>query len=408
MSSLFKGKRNDESNGTPLSGGLTFNQVFTGEAFVTPLIFNPNAEQLKRVKGLPDKVEVNEPNYIVEVAVAKGSEEKRKMLKINLLCGFNPNTMLPKPKEGDKVVKYADKYFLNFDIMASSSIVTNKNRDKVMVIDGKLNSCWVECDVEKAVKLNEELKAARKSKDGDAISDAKDDASKFIRTAVKKAAAAMGDVSYGAAKIDLDTVRIAREGEEPLAKLIFDMTAMSPVRYMTKEEGKKLQKEDAKKYEARKKAYEEFDMSMTEEIFNLFVTQKFDAVNTLIFDENKEWFESDGQQCKVGVFLGARLTEDHKVYQSCMRPSSKLCFGDYFTFKKYYSSSKAQTLKDFPEYGNTFMPKETAKRIVDQEYGYQDIWQDSFAFQPYFVPEFTAPEESVEVESKDESDDLPF
>jgi hypothetical protein len=410
--SLFKGKRNDESNGTSTEGGFKFNQVFTGEAFLTPIMFNPTGAQIKEIKNLPDSFEIREPEYIIEKTVDKNTGEKRTVRKISLLCSFDPNTMLPKPKAGETVVKYANKYFYNYSVLISSKIVHSRNADKgdkILVIDSKMNSAWIPCNVDKALELNEKLRKARKDGVEDEITDAQDDMTAFVKKAVKAAATAMGDVGYGAPSLHLDSVRACRDGEEVITKLIFDMTPLQAVYYMTKDAAKKLQKEDAKKYEARKQAYEDFDMSPAEEIFSMLLANDIDGVNKLIFEDNKEWFESDGQQCKFGVFLGARVADDGKVYQSHMGAYGNFIFGQQYTFKKQWKAVKAAVLKDYSAYGVTFMPKDMAKKITDPQYGYSDIWQDSFVFQPYTVEEFV-PAQDVEVKttSSNSGDDLPF
>lgn len=398
----FKGKRNDSPSSS--EGSLKFNKIFTGEAFVTPLIFNPTAEQIKQFKKLPDSLEVKEPNYIVEKVVNKESGEKRPVRKVSLLTTFDPNKFI-KHKAGETVVKYGQNYFLNYEILISNTLVTSDKSDKMYVIDAKMNTAWVNCNLEKVKALGEKLRLARKSGDATEIEDAKDEITKFTRKAVKEAAAAMGDKSYGAAAIDLTTVRVCREGEDTLAKLIFDMSAISMPRYMTKEDIKKLQKEDPKKCEARVKDYEEFDMSHTEEIFNMCVANRFDEVNQLIFEDNKEFFQSEGKQCEFGVFLGARVSDDHKIYQSYMRPLGN--FGMECTFKKAYKAVKSAVMDGFSAYGPTFMPKAMVKKITDANYGYSDIWQDSFVFTPYDVEEFEPAKDEV-VAPKVEVDDLPF
>jgi hypothetical protein len=150
-------------------------------------------------------------------------------------------------------------------------------------------------------------------------------------------------------------------------------------------------------------------MSPAEEIFTMLLANDIDGVNKLIFDENKEWFESDGQQCKFGVFLGARVADDGKVYQSHMGAYGNFIFGQQYTFKKQWKAVKSAVLKDYSAYGVTFMPKDMAKKITDPQYGYSDIWQDSFVFQPYTVEEFV-PAQDVEVKttSSNSGDDLPF
>lgn len=408
--SLFKGKRNDESNGTSTEGGLVFNQIFTGQCFMTPIMFNPTGAQIKQIKNLPDSLEVREPEYIVDKTVDRNTGEKRKVRKISLMCSFEPASMLSKPKAGETAVKYANKYFYNYNVLISSMLVHSRNADKgdkILVIDSKMNSAWVPCNVDKAIELNEKVRKARKDGVEDEIKDAQDDLTAFVKKAVKQAATAMGDMSYGAACLHLDSVRACRDGEEVISKLIFDMTPLQSAYYMTKDAAKKLQKEDAKKYEARKQAYEDFDMSPTEEIFNMLLANDIDAVNKLIFEDNKEWFESDGQQCKFGVFLGARVADDGKVYQSSMGAYGNFIFGQQYTFKKAWKAVKPAALKDYSAYGLTFIPKDMAKKITDTQYGYSDIWQDSFEFQPYFVEEFVQPvDERVETTSK--IDDLPF
>lgn len=413
--SLFKGKRNDTSaTGNSIEGGFVFNQQFTGEVFLTPLAFNPTGEEIKAFKNLPDSVNVEDPNYIMEKIVDRETEEKRTVRRIILLTKFNPNTQLPKGTADKPAVKYGENYFYNLPAsQISSHIVHSRNEekgDKILVIDAKMNSAWVNCDVDKAITLNDAYKVARKGGDEDEIEDAKNAMTKFVRKAVKDAAAVTGDVSYGASAIDLVSARMCRDGEEPIAKLLFDMTPLSSVRYMTKADIKTLTKTDPKTCERRQKEYEEFDMSHTEEVFNMLLDGKFEEVNKLIFEDNKEAFESDGEQCKIGVFFGARLTDEGKVYQSSMSPYGKFIFGQHYTFKKPWKAVKPAVLKDFTAYGPTFINKEMAKRITDSQYGYNDEWQNSFAFQPYVLEQFTAPvtEEKVVVKADKSGNDLPF
>lgn len=397
--SLFKGKRNDESNGQSVEGGLKYGQVFTGQVFVTPLIFNPTGEQIKEIKKLPDSLSVNEPVYITEKTINKETGEKRVVRRISLLTSFNPNIQLSK----DNAVKYGNEYFYTLTYTISPVIVVAEKTSKVLVMDAKMNSAWIPADIAKVTSLGNEYRDAQKSDDENEISDLREKLTKLARKVTKDAAAAMGDVAYGAAAIDLSTVRFARDGEEPVAKLIFDMSSLSPVRYMSKTDAKKMQKDDAKKFEKLSKEYEEFDFSHVEMIFDLMLNGQMEEVNKLIFDENKEFFQSDEIQNKVGIFFGANQAEDGKIYQSNFGPYGKFLFGQEYTFKKAWKTVKSAVITGFEKYGETFMSKNAAKRIADADYGYSDQWQGSFKFQPFVAGDILIPESSEKVSVKTET-----
>ena len=42
---------------------LNFKATFTGGVFATPIIFNPNAADIRRIKNIPEEYKVTEPDY---------------------------------------------------------------------------------------------------------------------------------------------------------------------------------------------------------------------------------------------------------------------------------------------------------------------------------------------------------
>jgi len=101
--------------------------VFGGCALVTPLCFNPSAADIKRIKGLPDTVDIKEPDYNKEI---KGMKAR----KVVLLCEIDPTVQNPK-FQGKKEYVNLEFFIANVDHVSESG--------KVLVIDHMYNSVWI-------------------------------------------------------------------------------------------------------------------------------------------------------------------------------------------------------------------------------------------------------------------------
>lgn len=397
MSISFNGKNRSE---TPERSGLNYKSIFTGATLATPLIFNPNASQIKSIKNLPDTVKVDDPDYNVTIEIKDSNNRKiedKAFKRVSLLTKFNPNELLSKelrPKEGE--TKYADNYYIDFDFLISSSLVTSVS-GKALIIDGKMNSAWIKIDLEKLKELYNAVRIAKHRGEQSSIETAKRNLHGFVKTSVINAKAGELDVNYGVRTLHEDSCRVAREGEQILVKLIFDMSDLIKVPYKTVGDLNTMKIEKENDYNKYIKSYNEFDMSDIEQLFDLFLEKDYDSINSLIFDELKSTFtNSQGKQCKVGIFLGARGGSDGKVYQGYYRPKTK--FGEQYTFKKPYENYAPKEIRNFTAYGATIISRDMAKSLTDEEYGYDENFQKSFEFLPFNVEEVSRPKENKEID----------
>ena len=384
--SLVGKSRSEVTSSMPAGGTINYRALFTGAALVEPIIFNPNAKQIKEIKGFGDKVNIEEPRYELILDV-KDQERKvidnRTVQVISLLCKYNPNELLGLNyvvPEG--ALKIADNYYLDFNFYISKDIVKS-TKGSVLVIDSKMNSAWVSINFEELQGLYDNLRLAKMRKDDVKIEFAKTKLSNFVKAAViaEKAAfkRSQGDVTYGPPTLDENTCRPAREGEQTLVKLLFDMSDLVRPRYKSTTELLTLKTEKEKKFNEFIESYKNFDMSDMEYVFDLFIEGNYEEVNKIIFEDLKEVFQnSEGKQCKLGVFLGVNEGKEQKLYQSYFRPYNK--FGEQYTFKKPYENYSAKPITKFTSYGSTVISYEMAKSITDVENGYKDEFQKSFEF----------------------------
>lgn len=406
----FVGKsRSDISASMPVGGTVNYRALFTGAALVTPVTFNPSAAKIKEIKGFGEKSVIEEPRYELILDV-KDQDKKvidnRTVQVVSLLCKYNPNELLSSDytlPEG--ALKIADNYFLDFNFYISKDLVKS-TKGSVLVIDAKMNSAWIPVNFEELQGLYDALRLAKLKKDDVKIEFAKSKMANFIKNAViaEKAAfkRSQGDVTYGPPTLDENSCRAAREGEQTLVKLLFDMSDLVRPRYKSTTELLTLKTEKEKKFNEFVESYKNFDMSDMEYIFDLFLEGKYQEINKIIFEDLKEVFEnSEGQPCKLGVFLGVNEGKEQKLYQSYFRPYNK--FGEQYTFKKPYENYSAKPIAKFTSYGPTVMSYEMAKALVDPDNGFKDEFQKSFEFKVFELgnakPEVKAKVQNEEIGS---------
>lgn len=388
--------------------GLSFKGLFSGTALVTPVIFNPNAEQIRAIKNIKPEFEVKEPEYIIKSPVKDENgdvipDKTQSFRKVSLMFTFDPNAMLKLKAENKK---YADKFFSNFEFKISNRLTINKAGTKLMVIDGKLNQFWIDINAEKLQEMYKEYRGKTGNKE-----EQLEDILAFVRKAAKKAQDTPRATRSPLDDLDLKTVRFCREGEQILYKLIFNMSDMYIPKKLSSDDAKKMKKENEKKYEEYMATYEETDMTFISSMFDDLMSENYENLNDMIFNTKKEFFEQDGYPCKLGVFLGVRAGNDGKFYQGCFTPAH--IYGDNYTFRLPYKTALPKAVDGASAYGVTLMPKKMAHDVAgitsngSQGYAYRDIWQDSFEFKE-FTPEDAIPETVVETSKAEEIDDLPF
>jgi len=407
----FNGRSSYEGNKSE-KGNVNFKAVFTGATLLTPIIFNPTIEQKNEIRNFGENGKTEEINYDVTLEIKDSTGKvigEKKCKKVSLMSKFNPIKLLPsdfKQREGE--AQFAENYYLDFEFLISSNLVVDKTKTKALMIDSKMNSGWVPLNVEKAQELYDAVRIAKHRNIESSILSAKRNYEQFLKTALVSAKQGMPDVNYGIKSIDENSCRIAREGEEVLCKLIFDMSNLVRIDYKSESEMKKLKEENAKKYQRYIDDYASFDMSDVEYIFDLFLAKDYDKINKIIFEELANVFKvPSGDRCKFGAFLGARLATDGKIYQSYYQPKSN--FGTKFTFKKPYENYAAKEMKDFTAYGSTIISREMAKGLLDEEYGYKENFQNSFVFKPFYLSEMPeAPQSSMQLGMTPQFDEMDF
>jgi len=136
---------------------INFRAKFAGETLVTPVMFNPSGDDIKKIKSLPEDMTITDPTYKRTLKMYEDGEKVEKEYSVlSLLCSFNPNAIL-------KSKAYPQSMFVNYDILVSPEQV--KGRDKLddnknpivgtakyQVIDDHNQSGWVLIKKKQSVK----------------------------------------------------------------------------------------------------------------------------------------------------------------------------------------------------------------------------------------------------------------
>lgn len=335
------------------NSNINYRAVFAGETLVTPIMFNPNAEQIKTIKNLPEDFDVNEPEYARTITI---NGEEKTFSVISLYTKFNPNEALGVEKQ------YSDSVVIPFELLLSPNPVKGKNSGKYQIIDESNVTAWVRVP-DKRKKLSETIKEQI-------------DTNEYSQY----------DSIH---KINPETARIACVGEVALYQLIFDLSTLDPHR-------------------------PDKDMELTEfklgenptETFKNICNGDVTVLNDLMqytgsTNELMELFVTNGNQNQLGVFLGGRPNSDHtRLYQTVMTAATQVNITYRSTFRPFDPKMEKNGMENL---GETQMPKEALKVLVDENYPWQSEWGGTLALKEIKLSDVKENETEIEEDS-----DLPF
>ena len=333
------------------NASVDFKAIFSGAALVTPICFNPTAEQLRTLKNIPADREVNEQEYKANL------KDGEVYSVVNLLCKFNPNEILKTKGE------FSDNVYVNYKILCQNKERVGGASGKTQVIDEHNQSAWVKlagkttlCKQIEKIQEDQDF-AAYKEKD-----------SVF--------------------KINAKTARIAKVGEVALYQLVFDMSVLDEHRPNKENPDKGTTLETFALSENPTKTFENICEGDVSSLNMLLASSKdeFDAA---------EFFHKDGVQNKIGVVLGMR-EKDGKTYQDILCPSPKA--------PARCTWRPSDMMRPYP-FGEYRVAKETVENITNADYPWSSHWGGNLDFKVQEMPKVEAVVKNKVVAK---NDDLPF
>lgn len=360
-------KSTNKTANSAQQNSINFKALFTGETLVTPVMFNPSAEDLRRIKNINAEWDVNEPDYLKTI---KGEEYRI----ISLLCKFNPNETLKL-----KTPAYPNDMFVEYKLYVSNRPVVGTNSGKTQIIDCHNQNAWIK--LEGKAKLADQIKAAQKEdspyKSGDPLR-----------------------------KINADTARIAKQGEVALYDLVFKMSTLDKHNIKEDEPAKSTRLDDFRLGENAEKTFENI------------VNGDYTALNMLMADnpqdfEGKEFFvNKSGNNNKFGVMLGVRPNlEGDKIYQDVLTPFTVFSV----TPECIYRSTDREwdytdVIHNKVKLGKSKLSKKAVEYMTASQYGWSSFWNNSFTFQEVTIADLPKNDTKVEgpTQAPQPSDDLPF
>lgn len=332
------------------SQSINFKAVFSGAAQVTPVRFNPTAEELREIKNIKEEFEVKDPNYTRTI---KGED----FAVVSLLAKFNPNKEMKLTKNA-----YSENVFVHYDILCQNKAVVGAKSGKTQIIDEHNQSAWIK--LEGKATLAKQIEKVQEEKDFNKYKD-KD----------------------GIYKINSKTARIAKVGEVALYQLIFDMSTLDEHRPNTENPEKGSSLDEFKLGDDPTKTFEN--------ICNGDVS----ALNMLLIDskdqyEAREYFMKGDEQNTIGVILGVRESNE-KMYQDVLSPSP---------FMPRRCTWRATDRMQQYQFGEARVSKETVEQLLDENYPWTSYWSNDLDFR-----EVTSlPKVEVQTVVTKKNDDLPF
>lgn len=329
---------------------VNYKARFSGETITTPVLFNPTAEEIRKIKELPEGMDIREPSYKKTI---KGDEYSL----ISLLLQYNPNKLL---KLKDK--PYSDKMFVNYVVHCSPEFVQGAKSGKWQVIDQSNEHAWVTIE------------------DDQSVEDA-------VITAVKSGTYNDYDKIH---KVDAQTARKACVGEVALYSLVFNMSTLDP-----NVPNKDMELTGFKFGDDPTETFKNFCEGDLTPLNNLMV------LNDAVVDE-KEFFITNGKQNSLGVFLGVRGNDDNTVmYQDIMYP---LTFMNVFTPSTFRPTSYNREVSGFEDLGKTRLDRDAVKWLKAEKYAWSSEWGGSLNFKEMSLTDLRTAEDNDD----DGDDDLPF
>lgn len=341
---------------------LNFKATFTGSVFATPIIFNPTAADVRRIKNIPEEYNVTEPDYNRVI-------QDKEYRTVSLLLKFDPNKAMKL-----KSPIYGTDTFVKYDIYVSDRPVVGAKSGKTQVIDCHNQNGWVKFSGKKSIK--------------DQLILAQADDSPYHP----------GDPMR---KLDPETVRIARQGEVALYDLVFKMSTLDKHRINDDEPEKSTRLDDFR--------LGENPSEVIENIFN----GDYTALNMLMADnsqnfEGKEFFVKNDKNNELGIFLGVRPNQDgDKIYQDVLAPFTVFPVGIEATYRPTDRNyDYTDTMFNSVKLTKTKLNKKAVEYLTHEEYPWKSFWNNSFDFKEVTVDDL--PQNQTETESAVVDDELPF
>lgn len=348
---------------------INYRATFTGTVFATPVMFNPTADDLRRIKNIREDFDVNEPDYSRTI---KDNEYR----VVSLLLKYNPNKALKLKQQA-----YPNDMFVPYNIYISDRPVVGSNSGKTQIIDCHNQNAWIKLEGKTSLKKQIEKAQTPESPyaDGDPLR-----------------------------RINPDTARIARQGEVALYDLVFKMSTLDKHKIYEEEPERSTRLDDFKLGE-----------NPTEVIENIFKGE-YTALNMLIASneqdfEGKDFFvdAKTGENNRVGIMLGVRSNDSgDRLYQEVLAPFTAFPVG----FEAMYRPTD-RTFNYEDEFSNgvalteSKLNKKAVDHMTHEEYPWKCFWNNSFKFQEVTVEDLeekettTAPPADA---TADADDDLPF
>jgi len=340
---------------------INYKATFTGGVYATPIMFNPNADDLRRIKEIPAQYDVKEPNYL---RVIKENDYR----VVSLLCKFNPNTTLKL-----KQPVYSDEVFVDYKIYISNRPVVGKTSGKTQIIDAHNQNGWIllsgKASMEKQVLKAQAEDSAYSEKDP-------------LR------------------RINAATARVARQGEVALYDLVFRMSTLDRHR---------IDEDDAKSTRLDDFVLGEDPTEVIDNIFN----GEYTALNMLMADsgqdfEGKEYFTKDGANNPLGLFLGVRPNQDgDKIYHDVLAPFTVFPVGFEATFRiTDRTNNYDDVIVAGSKLGESKLSKKAVEHLTHEEYPWKSFWGNSLSFQEVTIDDL--PSEGETKVEEPTNDDVPF
>ena len=342
---------------------INYRATFTGGVFTTPIMFNPTADDLRRIKNIPDTITIKDPKYDRVI-----KDENYRV--VSLLCKFNPNKALKL-----KQPRYKSEVYVDYKIYISDRPVVGKTSGKTQIIDAHNQNGWVllsgKASLEKQVLKAQEQDSPYSDKDP-------------LR------------------RINAATARVAMQGEVALYDLVFRMSTLDKHRINEDEPEKTTRLDDFVLGE-----------NPTEVINNIF-NGEYTALNMLCASngqdfEGKEYFVKGEVNNPLGLFLGVRPNQDgDRLFHDVLAPFTVFPVGFEATYRV---TDRTNSYDDIVVAGNKLGDSKLGKKAVEhlthEDYPWSSFWGNSLKFQEITVEDI--PVEGGDVEAPDNSaDDLPF
>jgi hypothetical protein len=359
-------KSTNKTANSAQQSNINFRALFTGETYVTPVAFNPSAEDLRKIKNVREDFEIKEPEYN---KVIKGEDYHI----ISLLCKFNPNETLKL-----KTQAYANEVFINYNLYISNRPVMGANSGKTQIIDCHNQNAWIK--LEGKAKLADQIKAAQQHdspyKDGDPLR-----------------------------KINSDTARIAKQGEVALYDLVFKMSTLDKHNIKEDEPTKSTRLDDFRLGENAEKTFENLTKGDYTALNMLLASNSQDF-------EGKEHFVKGNENNKIGVLLGVRPNQEgDKIYQDVFTPFTVFSVVPETIYRSTDREwDYTDTVYKGKKLGKSRLNKKAVESLTSPTYPWTSYWSNSFKFQEVTVDDL--PKNNTKVDGPapkiEQSDDLPF